>query len=228
MKTKFGSIVIDGRGKIGGHVASKNRSGNYLRTKVTPVNPRTTFQQNVRNTFGSLSQAWRGLTEDQRASWNNAVAAYAKTDIFGDLRNPSGISLFQKLNNVIINIDQVMLRTAPAPEAVKFLQLNDAVVTAGIDTCSISINPVMILGDVVIVKATPPLSAGKSFVKNAFRQISVLLDVNANPIDVSAAYIAKFGTGAVEGQKIVFQIVSVNINTGHVSVPSEFAAIVGA
>jgi len=36
MKTLFGAIVVDGRGKLGGHVASKNRHGSYFRTKVSP------------------------------------------------------------------------------------------------------------------------------------------------------------------------------------------------
>ena len=39
MKIKFGSEVVDGRGKIGGHVYSKNKGGAYKRTKVTPSNP---------------------------------------------------------------------------------------------------------------------------------------------------------------------------------------------
>ena len=58
MKLKFGAIVTDGRGKIGGHVASKNRSGAYLRTKVTPSNPNTVAQVQVRSILASLSQSW--------------------------------------------------------------------------------------------------------------------------------------------------------------------------
>lgn len=60
--------AVDGRGKIGGHVASKNRSGAYARIKVTPVNPQTTFQQVARNLLTSLSQGWRALTQAQHDS----------------------------------------------------------------------------------------------------------------------------------------------------------------
>lgn len=45
-KIKFGMMMTDARGKLGGQVFSKNRSGSYVRTKVTPVNPQTTTQQN--------------------------------------------------------------------------------------------------------------------------------------------------------------------------------------
>lgn len=65
MKLKFGAIVVDGRGKIGGHVASKNGAGAYLRTKVTPTNPQTARQSFVRALFAAITAAWSGLTASQ-------------------------------------------------------------------------------------------------------------------------------------------------------------------
>ena len=99
MKIKFGAIVVDGRGKIGGHVASKNRGGAYLRTKVTPTNPQTTFQSAVRNRLTAFSQGWRGLTQAQRDAWNAAVSNFSKTDVFGDIKQPTGLNLYVKLNS---------------------------------------------------------------------------------------------------------------------------------
>ena len=48
------AIVADIRNKLNGSVFSKNRYGAYVRTKVTPVNPQSTAQQNTRNNL-SLS-----------------------------------------------------------------------------------------------------------------------------------------------------------------------------
>jgi len=59
MKTLFGAIVVDGRGKLGGHVASKNRHGSYFRTKVSPSQPASQYSANVRARFTTISQAWR-------------------------------------------------------------------------------------------------------------------------------------------------------------------------
>jgi hypothetical protein len=53
-KIKFGMMMTDARGKLGGHVFSKNRSGAYVRTKVTPVNGQTTAQTGVRAIFGAI------------------------------------------------------------------------------------------------------------------------------------------------------------------------------
>ena len=84
MKAKFGAIVVDGRGKIGGHVATKNKSGSYFRTKVTPVNPQSASQNSVRSRLATRAQAWKGLTAAQRTSWNAAVNDFQRTNIFGD------------------------------------------------------------------------------------------------------------------------------------------------
>src|SRR5690606_27930634 len=49
MKVQFSGLgVVAGSGKIQGTVAARNRSGAYLRVKVTPVNPQTTYQQAAR------------------------------------------------------------------------------------------------------------------------------------------------------------------------------------
>ena len=60
MKIKWGALMVDGRGKIGGQVASKNRAGAYMRNKVTPVNQQTSYQLTVRNRLSYYSQNWGG------------------------------------------------------------------------------------------------------------------------------------------------------------------------
>lgn len=102
MKIKWGMMMTDGRGKLGGQVASKNRAGAYIRTKVTPVNPQTVAQQNIRQLFGSIASAWRSLTQAQINGWNEATEFWQRTDIFGDLKKPSGFALFQRLNTGLL------------------------------------------------------------------------------------------------------------------------------
>ena len=114
MKLKFGAIVTDGRGKIGGHVASKNRAGAYLRTKVTPSNPNTVAQAQARGILASLSQAWGQLTDFQRKGWNEAVKEWGTTDIFGDIKKPSGINLFVKLNANLASVGMPQVSDVPA------------------------------------------------------------------------------------------------------------------
>lgn len=62
-------------GKLGGIVASHNRSGAYFRRKSIPTNPGSTRQNDARSALSNSSGDWAGLTNAQRAGWN----AYAAT-----------------------------------------------------------------------------------------------------------------------------------------------------
>jgi hypothetical protein len=124
MRVKYGSIVTDGSGKLGGHVASKGRSGSVIRTKVTGTNPRTTAQNSTRALLGSLAAGWSSLTEEERQSFDSAVDKFKSTDIFGDVLNPSGYNLYIKLNFNAISAGFAQLTSAPEPQ---FLEFNPAI-----------------------------------------------------------------------------------------------------
>lgn len=223
---KFGAIVVDGRGKIGGHVASKNRGGAYLRTKVTPVNAQTSFQNGVRNLFTSLSQAWRGLAEESRLAWNAAVADYQRTNIFGDTHSPTGFNLFQRLNNNLNNIGEDQIDVPPLPSAVGEVVATALTVEPEGGSMSLALAGAVPAGTAVKVFATAPVSAGKSFVKSEYRQISVLAPAATTPVNILAAYTAKFGSTGIGGQKVFVKVVAVNNTTGQEGTPSSISAIV--
>lgn len=228
MKTKFGALVVDGRGKIGGHVASKNRAGSYLRTKVTPVNPQSDAQVNARNRLAGISSAWRGLTAAQRSAWNASVGDFAKTDIFGDLRNPTGFNLYQRLNNNLLNIGQSVITVPPAPLAVDaFTSFSVAVEDNTVaELVEITYDPAIAADHSVKVFATPPLSAGVSFVKSEYRQIDVMLAADVSPFDITAEYVAKFGSTGTAGQKVFVKLVQVENSSGIEGVPFSHDTIV--
>jgi hypothetical protein len=228
MKLKFGMIVTDGRNKLGGHVLSKNRAGAYARTKVTPVNPRSSYQSNVRSLFTSLSQAWRGLSQDARTAWNNAVANYQRTDIFGDLKSPSGFNLYQRLNNVLATISGAPLTNPPLPDAVPDCHIISVTATVGSPSLSVILNDSVPTHGAVKVFATPPLSPGKSFVKNQFRLISVLAPEASTPFNALSAYTAKYGNLGEIGQKIIIQTVACNFLTGQEGTPAQASVITAA
>jgi hypothetical protein len=226
MKMKFGALVVAGRGKIGGHVASQNRGGAYLRTKVTPVNPQSSAQLNVRSRLTGFSQAWSELDEVERLAWNAAVGDFARTDIFGDLRNPSGFNLYQRLNNNLAIVGQAPLRYPPLPSAVGSCFATKLTFALGELSVVVTLSNTVPSDTAVQVWATPPVSAGKSFVKSQYRLITVLDAAATSPADISEAYVVKFGDGAQEGQKVFVKTVAVNTSTGQVSTPSQVSAIV--
>lgn len=209
-KIKLGAIVVDMRGKSNGHVFSKNRGGAYMRTKVTPTNPQTSSQMGVRGIFASISSAWSSLTEANRASWNGLVSSYARTDVFGDLRNPTGKNLFQRLNQNLIITGQAQKTICPEPAEVPFASLNSVMCDVSDTTME-----VFTAGDTtgckVMIFATPVLSAGTTFVKNRLRLVTVLPGADPIEPDIWSVYVAKFGAPTA-GANIYVGVRVINAN----------------
>ena len=223
MKLKFGAIVTDGRGKIGGHVASKNRAGAYLRTKVTPANPNTVAQVQARNILASISQLWQTLTDSQRSGWNDAVKEWGTTDIFGDIKNPSGINLFVKINANLVGVGYPQLLDAPKKMEVPSVIISSASYIISTDEVFVGFDSTNANGVRALVRATPTLSNGVSFVKSQFRVIGSEVAVG-NSLAILGAYGAKFAVPLVganvyasvqfvlpNGQKTIEQKVKLNV-----------------
>jgi len=212
MKIKWGSIVVNGSGKLGGHVYSKNRGGNYVRTLATPSNPQTSFQQSGRSVFTGLTQGWSGLTQSERDSWNGATANFQRTDQFGDIRELSGKGLYISLNKELILVGQSALSVAPTPSPINVpTSLTVGITLQGGGFADILLTAPGILGtDLVVVKATPVLSAGTSFVKNKLRTV-VTGEVNTvfDEQFLYDQYKARFGE-LEEGDKVAFSIYVIN------------------
>jgi hypothetical protein len=215
MKAQFGALVVAGSGKINGWVASRNRGGAYFRTKVTPLNPSTSAQQTARGILGSLSTQWSQLTDAMRLSFNNAVSDFAKTDIFGDIRNPSGINLYVKLNSNLSNTGQANISTAPAKEEFLFSDISSVEMDVSIQSGAIILANSDNAGATVLVYATPTLTNGTTFVKNRLRSIGYTT-VAGDAIDFGSLYSAKYGAFALGANIVVgFRVISA---TGQASV----------
>lgn len=215
-KIKFGMFMTDARGKVGGHVFSKNRSGAYVRTKVTPSNARTSRQTFIRSLLASLSASWSGITASARNGFNEAVADWATSDIFGDSRNPTGKTLFTKLNMNLGNTGQTLIFAAP--EKVTVPEFGETTAEFSLAAALLSITSENeVPGNTVQVSATPPLSQGTSFYKGKFRQIGFYLSNGQDGLASYAQYVAKYGVPNV-GDNIAFELKRVMPN-GQAGVP---------
>lgn len=221
---KFGAIVTDGRGKIGGHVATKNRQGAALRTKSSPVQRRSNAQQLVKSRFTNLSQDWRDLTPAQRAAWNNAAPDFIQTNIFGDNYAPTGKNLYQLINQNILQGGGTAITDPINP-------ISPTALTAfGIGSNSdiaqtLTFAPTPVGADeAILIEATRPLSAGKDSPGSAFRIVTVLAAAATSPANTFAAYVAVFGT-PITDKKIFFRATPIQITTGVKGIPLQVSGI---
>jgi hypothetical protein len=211
---KPSAIVADIRGKHGGIVFGKNRAGNTTRNKTTPVNPRTPSQIAARALFATYSQKWRTLTQAQQNAWNAAVAGYASTNIFGDLRNPTGIQLYIKVNTNLKVSGGSEITAPAAPKGVQVGVIGALSYTSGTPALSLAYSANVPALTRVIVTATAPLSAGVNFVKSQLRIIGTLAPAAASPFNALTAYNSKFGAVGAVGTKIFVGIQYVDQTSG--------------
>lgn len=223
-KIKFGMMMTDARGKLGGQVFSKNNAGSYVRTKVTPSNPQTSYQSSARALFGSISAGWSGLSQAVRDSFNAAVSDWATTDVFGDLRNPTGKNLFQRLNNQAQSAGLAAVVTVPAKATLPTDVVSAATIAVGAGTLTLT-GANTDASTQIMLYATPVLTAGTKFVKNRLRNITNFAGDSAVPLDEYTAYTAKFGAPAANdnvyigvkyvlssGQASPLQIIKATVN----------------
>jgi len=202
------------RGKLNGSVFSKNRSGSYVRVKVTPTNPQTAEQLTARSTLTTLSQEWRTLTAAQIAAWNAAAPSFIRTNVFGNGVAPTGKNLYTALNTNLKNSGAATISDPPAPAEVEqpiagalVMEFDGDKTVAYTGTTAASR---------VLVWACAPQSAGRRSVKSLMRLIATFAGNTASPLDIASAYNARFGTGA-DGQYVAVELQGVNLTTGQAS-----------
>jgi len=227
MKVLTTAIVADIRNKLNGTVFSKNRYGSYARTKVTPVNPQSTEQQNARNRFSTQSQAWRGLTEAQRQSWIDAAPNFPTTDIFGNTKILSGQALYVKFNSNLALVGSAAIASAPSPVAIPALEVLTLVADDSANTVILTATSPVPADFAMVIMATPNVTPGISFVKNKFRFISAIAAAATSPFALTTDYIARFGD-PVEDQKIFVKAFYVSTITGQAGIPVQIQTIVVA
>jgi hypothetical protein len=204
-------------GSQAGTTASRNRFGQYTRSRATPVNPNTSAQQNARNRLTQFSQAWRGLTDVQRAAWESYALNHPFNDALGQQIFLTGHQSFISVNTAL---DTAGLASVTEPD----LNAPDNAPEQGATTITVAgfsiafgTNPVP-ADTALILESSPPLSAGRSF-NSDFRIVKVRAAAAANTL-LKADMEAKWGALAA-GQKFFIRASTI----GDTGLRSAFTAV---
>lgn len=225
MKANFGMIVVDGRGKIGDEVASRNRFGAYFRELVTPLNPDTAFQQDARQNLRDVNDHWIALTESQRLAWSVMAPNYKKKNVFGKVYVPSGYQLHQSVNMNRLILGELMLETPEMPIKVFSKPITGIAIVGNPGVLSITFSSFGGFPARVALYATPGLSVGKNFVKSEFRMLFTTSGVNGNVINFGDQWEARFGP-FIPGTKIFVKLRWIMPSTGQSVEGNKFSYII--
>jgi len=93
------------RGKLGGVVFTKSRSGPTVRVRVRPANPATAAQINARANITDASRAYKALSSADAQAWRDYGLTFTIPNGVGGQFNPSGINAFTQLAAVYLAVN---------------------------------------------------------------------------------------------------------------------------
>lgn len=220
MRTKFGALVVAGRGKLGGHVASSDKGGSNFRSKSSPVNNPTSYQSEIRQRFIYLVKLWKTLTEYQRATWIAASRLYPQSDKIGNISFSSGFQMFTKLNSHLLQIGQSINLEAPAKTSVQSIKIDSGEAWLQRGNLFITFSETINSDTAVLIYATLPKSSGISNFNSYYRFIGYLENEDFTEYNISDLYNTKFGEQLDSQSYLSIKAIPVNKNTGHFGVAS--------
>lgn len=226
-KGTFGSQFS---GSLGGVTAAHNRSGGYLRARVIPVNPNTTFQQTVRNIQGNLATSWvTTLTQIQRDAWDLYGDNVAMLNRTGDTIFLTGLNHFVRTNVPRIQVGIPRQDDAPTVFALTDVTLPGMVVSFAGQTATVTYNNAdewAITDDGFLSLAlSRPANPTINYFKGPYRFADVELGNTATP--PTSPLVSALPFPVALGQK-VFAFIRGETSTGRLSQGIRLGAVVGA
>lgn len=183
--------------------ASRNRFGQYFRTRATPVQPRTPDQLNQRALMSTNAAGWRALTDAQRAGWLSLGLQIVRTDSLGQSYDLNGFLAYCSVNNNNVAAGNAIVDNAPAIVTPPDLLTVTVTLTAAAFSIAYTTTP-LAAGVRLFTFVSPQRSAGVKF-NGDYRLIAVSAAAAASPANVLAAYTAKFGVPVV-GNRIFLSL----------------------
>jgi hypothetical protein len=204
------------RGSSGYQTTSKNHYGGFMRIKVKPINPNTSYQTVVRDLLKDLSKSWKGLTQAVQLDYMNLAKQMKLSDRLGRPMTLTGEALFIQLNMNLVLAGGTELTTCPALSAnvVANIAGTSVAIAAGVPTLTWG---VAIPADHVLeVQASPALSAGIHY-NSKFKTVIYEPAAAAGNDVITVEYTAKIGTPAAAGNVTFFRWRVVNKLNGFAS-----------
>lgn len=226
MKVKYGSIITNSRGKLGGQYYSRNHYGPYAANIVTPTNPQTSYQSDKRAIFLYFTQNWRNLTRIQQEAWIAAAPDFPRTDVFGDPYESTGKNLYVSLNLNLAQIGETAIDEPPTPESIIPLPAISSF-DALADYSLMKVFFAETLTDTtskVCLYVTPPISPGYFNVTSKYKLLLTFNQSSSDYINFQTEYSARFPSVAV-GQKVFAKFQTIQTHSGQRGVSAAIATL---
>ena len=205
-RIKYGTIVTQINGSVGGNVFQNNAFGFTLKSKGAVRKPSSNKQNINKGYVSSVSKAWANLSDSDRNAWISYAATYPQPSKHSPTDYLSGYGLFLKWNQVYMTGTTIPGQIIAAPP----LALPESSIPTWEFLCFPSIHNLNQLNATWTVD-TPdwlcnielgaPMPSGQNFIGSKTRFISVCTP-EATSIGIDGPYRRSFGRRALVGERV--------------------------
>lgn len=200
-QVKFGAIVTDLKGKVGGHVFKGTMAGGVLQNKGMP--PKSISQNgkltkadagrviNAHQNLATSATTWKTLTDSQRTAWAAAAPSFPFRNKYGEEYTASGYQLFISVNQNLRNIGVAAVTDPPVPSEI--LPTPPFTITSPIPTDFFELGGTIPTGYTMTVYASSPMSPGRGYEPGRMKAIAVLPSGTSLPYLLDTEYRAVYG-----------------------------------
>lgn len=192
---KYGAIITEIKGKVGGSVFQSNKAGFTMKNKpkiaIDRAKARTFGDGHQNLLFSSAIKNWSQITEANRSSWSALVGTWQFNNKFGDVYNGSPYQIQNACNINRQLLELAMLAPAPTYNPAVDPGLSYANFSLS-GTFNGTISNAGANGQLVYVEASQPVNPTKNISRVQFRKFGVIVSA-AGTANYKAAYIAWLG-----------------------------------
>lgn len=186
-------------GSYAGVTSSRNRFGQYVRSRAIPVNPASTFQQIVRARLQTNADAWKSLTATQREGWGSLGSQFSRSDSLGQTYDLTGFQAYCSVNNNNLAAGNAVVADAPLFSLPYPMSTVTPTITSASFSVAFTATP-LLTGERIFISASPQRQAGRSF-EGDYRLITVSAAAGTSPTNILSSYQARFGS-PITGNRI--------------------------
>lgn len=199
-QVKYGAIVTEIKGKVGGQIFQGGRGAPVLKNKpatglrrggdLTNLHP--PIQATSKLNFSIATKAWSQASQAERDSWANLVGTWQFVNKFGDVYDATAYQIFCAcyMNTLAGGITPIL--TAPTYEAAFDPQISftDYSLAGGLDRTIANANAI---GQYVIISLSQIVHPTIAVSKLQFRQFNSTAIVGTGTTDISSGIDAYYG-----------------------------------
>jgi hypothetical protein len=211
-------------GKLGLTVTWHGRNGLIRRILVTPKNPRTDRQLEVRDLLVQQARRFDALTDAQQDAWNVAADGFQSRPTLGQSGPLTGLQLFVRINCKLGLLNLATVDVPPTAPQFPSLAPQNLVITNTGGLVAVKLTCPTDPSTNTVLRASPPQNSAVRACRN-FRIIGVCPAPVQGAADITSLYTAEFGA-APAGKRLFVQ--ASTMVDGFESLPRQFQARVPA